>query len=478
MKHRDDMTGQITIGGRWRLGAMLASACVLAFAGAPAQAKSHQAKSHQGGPTAGAEVDRLSAEVDRLEGARAVRKLQRAYGYYLDRGLWNEAADLFADDGTVEVGMDGVYAGKARIRDYLEKAGGGQAGLAYGQLNEHVQLQPKVDVAADGLSAKGRWRQLTMTGHFGKDAYWGDGIEENTYVKDGGVWKIKALHLYVNFVAPYEGGWARLKPAPADWRTDVAKAFPSDRPPTETYRPFPEVNVPPFHYANPVTGNGAAEREVTASDPKLAAEAHRIQLLKDKDAIENLQAAYGFYVDKSLWTDVADLFTDKGSFEYGQMGVYRGKAHIHRALLLFGAEGPEYGKLNNYMQLQAIIHVAPDGRTAKARWRGMVQLGRKDQSAQWGETVYEDEYVKEAGVWKFARLHVYVTGFTDYDLGWTKSAIPMQGPSAVVPPDAPPTEVYRSYPGAYIPPFDYAHPVTGQPMDIPEPADSVLGRKP
>ena len=139
-----------------------------------------------------AQIAQLSAEVDQLEGARAVRKLQRAYGYYIDRGLWDEAADLFADDGTVEIGMDGVYVGKARVREYLKRLGGGQDGLIYGQLYEHAQLQPEVDVAADGLSAKGRWRELQMTGHFGKDAFWGDGIEENTYVKEGGVWKIKA----------------------------------------------------------------------------------------------------------------------------------------------------------------------------------------------------------------------------------------------------------------------------------------------
>ncbi len=450
---------------------MLACAGAL-FAGAGARAADAPKAA-----TAGAEISRLSAEVDQLEGARAVRKLQRAYGYYVDRGLWDEAADLFAEDGTVEMGVDGVYVGKARIGEYLQRQGGGKPGLSYGQLNEHLQLQPVVDVAADGLSAKGRWRDMAMLGHFGKDAFWGDGIEENAYVKDGGVWKIKSLHLYVNFVAPFEGGWARMQPAPADWRSDTAKDFPPDRPPSESYRPFPETQVPPFHYPNPGAGQRAPETQALPADPRLAAYARRVELLKDKDAVENLQAAYGYYFDKSLWGDVAELFSAKGSFEYGQMGVYVGKDHIRRALLLLGKEGPEAGKLNNYMQLQSVIHVVPDGRTAKARWRGMVQLGRANQSGQWGEGTYENEYVKEAGVWKLSRLHFYVTGLTDYDTGWTKSAIPMQGPSAVLPPDRPPSEVYRSYPGVYIPPFDYPHPVTGQPLDIPEPADTVLGRK-
>jgi len=201
-----------------------------------------------------AQVDALSAEVDKLEGARVVRKLQRAFGYYMDRGLWNEATDLFTDNGSVEIGMDGVYIGKAHIHDYLERLGGGQPGLIYGQLNEWLQLQPVVYVSADGLSAKARWRDLGMLGHFHQSAAWRDGIYENDYVKEGGVWKISRLHLFINFVAPYDKGWARLKPETGDWRSDVAKAFPPDRPPTIHYSTFPAPQLPPFSYPNPVTG--------------------------------------------------------------------------------------------------------------------------------------------------------------------------------------------------------------------------------
>lgn len=237
--------------GRTNSGTMTALLAAAAVAWTALPAKTHAAARDA---SLTGQIAQLSAEVDQLEGARAVRKLQRAYGYYVDRGLWDEAADLFADDATIEIGMDGVYVGKARIKEYLKRLGGGQDGLVYGQLYEHAQLQPEVDVAADGLTAKGRWRELEMTGHFGKDAFWGDGIEENAYVKDGGVWKIRSLHLYVNFVAPHVGGWPRLQRAAEDWRSEVAKAFPPDRPPTERYRPFPEPNIPPFHYRNPVTG--------------------------------------------------------------------------------------------------------------------------------------------------------------------------------------------------------------------------------
>jgi hypothetical protein len=64
-----------------------------------------------------AEIDALTSRVEKLEATRAVKKLQRAFGYYVDRGLWDDAADLFADDGTVELGLVGVYAVKAHVHD-------------------------------------------------------------------------------------------------------------------------------------------------------------------------------------------------------------------------------------------------------------------------------------------------------------------------------------------------------------------------
>ena len=201
-----------------------------------------------------AQVAELTERIERLEGTRAVKKLQRAFGYYVDRGLWSEAADLFADDGTIEIGLDGVYQGKTRIREYLKRLHGGQEGLIYGQLNEWVTLQPAISMAADGRSATGRWRDLGMLGQYKRHAEWRDGIYENTYVKEDGVWKIRSLRLYMNFVAPYERGWARLRPGEGLVQSEASKAFPPDRPPTSSYQPFPETQVPPFQARHPVTG--------------------------------------------------------------------------------------------------------------------------------------------------------------------------------------------------------------------------------
>ena len=200
------------------------------------------------------EIAELDARVTRVEGYREVVNLQRAFAYYVDRGLWHDAATLFADQGTFELGIDGVYVGPARIEDYLRRLHGGQEGLIYGQLNEWVTLQPAIRVADDGQSATARWRDLGMLGQYRQHAEWRDGIYENTYVVEDGKWKIASLRLYVNFVAPYARGWARLAEGEGVVRSQTAVDFPPDRPSTTSEAPFPAVQVPPFQQPNPVTG--------------------------------------------------------------------------------------------------------------------------------------------------------------------------------------------------------------------------------
>ena len=81
----------------------------------------------------------------------------------------------------------------------------------------------------------------------------------------------------------------------------------------------------------------------------------------------------------------------------------------------------------------------------------------------WGIGQYENAYVKERGTWKISKLHFYVQAMADYDLGFSRGALRMAGPSALFPPDRPPTEVYRAFPSGYAPPFSFVHPVTGEP---------------
>jgi hypothetical protein len=204
-----------------------------------------------------ARIAALEQRKERIDDVNALERLQHAYGYYVDRGLWDEVASLFADDGTIEIGLDGVYAGKARVREYLHALGGGRQGLADGELNEHLQVMPVITVAADGLTAKARWRAIALAGELGGEAFWGEGPYENEYVKEGGIWKIKALHWYQALYVPYEGGW-QTNPDPTGAK-HVSATLPADRPPSVEYKTWPDTYVPPFSFPNPVGKYVAAE---------------------------------------------------------------------------------------------------------------------------------------------------------------------------------------------------------------------------
>ncbi len=199
---------------------------------------------------------------------------------------------------------------------------------------------------------------------------------------------------------------------------------------------------------------------IDALAARAAALERDIGLLEDSNAIKKLQRVYGFYTDKQLWSEAADLFSADGTIEVGGGGVYIGRDRIREFLRLNGPEFPQPRRLYDHMQLQPVVHVAADGQTANGRWHVFAQEAMHGEYANWGLGVLENEYVKEAGVWKIRRHHFFTTMYTPYEAGWGKQAIPNAGPSAQLPPDRPPTVAYEAYPKAFVVPFHYENPVT------------------
>ncbi len=65
---------------------------------------------------------------------------------------------------------------------------------------------------------------------------------------------------------------------------------------------------------------GAKSASLDQQARQLAQLEARLRHLSDTAAVQNLQHAYGFYTDRKMWDDVADLFTADGTLELDQQG--------------------------------------------------------------------------------------------------------------------------------------------------------------
>ena len=415
----------------------------------------------------------IDAQATRIEDYDALRNLQQAYGYYYDEALWDQIVDLFAEDATLEVGLHGVYAGKASIQRYFLGLTAGKTGLVQGQLNNQLQLSPVITLSGDGQRAQARWRVMIQDGEFNKGANWGSGVYENEYVKQDGHWKIARLHLFMRFYAPYESGWTRTTAALNDrYGKSTAKA---DRPPSVRYATWPERFTAPMHFnadsseryrlapentarAPAVPDN--APRTAAALEAQVRALELKLQRLQSVGQVENLESAYGYYADMSMQDATSALFAENATLEILGRGVFIGRDRVYEYMRRLGA--PTDGRLFTHMQLQPLITISPDGNNASVRARLFEMFGVNGAQAQWAEGVYENRFVLDHGVWKYLTLNGYQTFYTNYEQGWGKHSVPLMTYFPGYPPDLPHSIEYEPYPAVFVPPFHYRNPVSGR----------------
>ena len=211
-------------------------------------------------------VSELENRLGLAEDELAIRRLQHAYGYFMDKCKYEEVVDLFSERGETYF-LGGVFKGKAGVRRlYCGRLGArfaaGKNGPVRGLLLDHLLMQDVITVAPDGLSARARYRCFMQGGSHESvpeifPAFWEAGVYENTYLKEDGVWKIGVLNYNVFFYAPYEQGWGKVKPGYAV--PAFSETFPEDpNGPDEliAHRSsfWPENELVPYHYLHPVTG--------------------------------------------------------------------------------------------------------------------------------------------------------------------------------------------------------------------------------
>jgi SnoaL-like domain len=166
-------------------------------------------------------------------------------------------------------------------------------------------------------------------------------------------------------------------------------------------------------------------------------------------------------------------------------GRYKGKVGVERLYVgrfstyfVKGRNGPIQGFLLDHPQHQGIVDVAPDGKTAKGRFRSMMQAGThksiKDIHprglVQWWEGgLYENEYIKEDGVWKIWKLRYFPFWHGTFEEGWSNKDpdfIKFDARCYPENPEGPDVALDEKmlWPDTRCVPFHYVHPVTGKPV--------------
>ena len=369
------------------------------------------------------EIDSLARDVDRLASVRQVKDLERSYAHYVQFGLWDEAAGLFARNGKFIRGAESIQGGAA-IAGWLMHHGGGRRGLAQGALNTEFIDEPLVNLSVDGRNAKARWMSIAFIGDGKGNARIEGGLYENEYVRDGRTWKISVAHYYPQYSGRYETGWINEGGA--------------------------DLPIIPYHFTVDETGVPIPNAVGTAPHANQSLESleRRINSFNDEDAVRNLQHAYGYYVDRKMWDDVVDLFAADSAVEIHGQTIFRGRNGVRQAMESMGAAGLRQGQLNDHPIFDAIVEINPNGREAIARGIELGMLGDTDKgTAHWEIAVFRNRFVKENGLWKMKELRLYPIMRADYFKGWGSEAVPGRANSE-------------------LPAFLGVNPATGKPVNL------------
>lgn len=221
------------------------------------------------------------------------------------------------------------------------------------------------------------------------------------------------------------------------------------------------------------------EEEVAALRATVTELTGRLGRVEDAAQIRALQYKYSYYMDKFMFDEIVELFTDDAELRF-MGGIFRGKAGAKR---LYGGgsglKGPVDGLLYDHHQIQDIIDVAPDGKTAKGRFRcfllAAAHESKKDKPPQmpqqfWDSGVYENEFRKEDGVWKISLFNYNLIWQAHYQTGPAHTpGHPLTAPfyTTTFPenprgPDELMPEKPRFWPQNVYVPFHYPNPVTGK----------------
>lgn len=375
-------------------------------------------------PPTNATLTTLEQRIAALNVEDTVRNLQNAYGYYVDRRMWDDVVELFTADGVVEIAGSGTFSGAEGVREAMELMG--PQGLEQGDFNDYPSFDTIVTVAPNLAEAYARGITLGMIGR-GDKAGWEFQIFRNRFVLEEGIWKIREMRLYPLLKADYDTGWGNG----GTWHLPhgTLPAFTERHPVTGE-----PVTIAGFTLAGaqPLTGAIAVQSlpPATQSDSERLLEAkRRLRRSSAYDGVVNVSSAYGYYLDDFQWQALASIFAKEGNKHSPFAGFYLGQDRIRAAATAMWGEPPATrAGISYHWRFQPVIHVSHDGRSANLRTRlfqPRTAMRRQQSggllSAGFNSGMYpNDQAVLEDGIWRLWSLTIdehYMTS-SNWREGW------------------------------------------------------------
>lgn len=192
-------------------------------------------------------VQELLARVQLLEDKLEIQQLQSRYIHYLFKQRFDRIVDeCFAKnlpDVSVEFSDSGVYRGLESVRAVYRSFEVTKTIPGFFIL--HMAVNPVIEIAKDGLSARSHWLSPGAAGS-DRSASWIWGTFYIDYVKEDDCWRIAHSNLVPVFRNRYETSWAQ---APDHGTVRGVLSAQPDEPPT-LYKPYNEAKKQCDMFAN------------------------------------------------------------------------------------------------------------------------------------------------------------------------------------------------------------------------------------
>jgi hypothetical protein len=208
-----------------------------------------------------ARIKELEGKVTILQDIEDIKRLQKAYGYYLEHWMNDEIMDLFSD--SPDLVLNGAEGGKQELREFFKNLKELSKNPEF--LHQAMQISGIVDVNPDGKTAEGRWYgygAVALPMGKGVRPISLNGIYTCEYVKEDGKWKIKKLKFHPIILAAPDEGWVKKERIAAINPDEVGRRGPAK--PLDSNARYPSGYIVPFHFKHPVTGKKTGEAKHNA----------------------------------------------------------------------------------------------------------------------------------------------------------------------------------------------------------------------